>query len=539
MRIIRLNGLHLTLEETEECLVAKAAQALSIPLAQIVSLAIIKKALDARRNKPPHFVYAVKICLSDTVILPETLPEGMQLQQFKDEPAIEPSSVASSEALSGRLPVVVIGSGPAGLFAAYTLAERGMSVLLLERGRSIEKRVKDVRIFWEKGVLDPQSNVLFGEGGAGTFSDGKLTSRTKNPYAGWVKKVLVEMGAPPSIMTDAKPHIGTDKLRDAMISLRKKLIEMGCVIQFEAHVTDFMIRQDAIAAVVVNGKQEIKVDKVILAIGQSADDTYHKLDERGVKMEAKPFAMGLRVEHPQTLINSIQYGRWSNHPHLPPAEYFVTAAVREQNRSVYTFCMCPGGQVIGCSALPGFVITNGMSDRQRSGEFANSAVVANVRVDDFALEGEPLSGLAFRSHWEREAYLAGGGGYCAPAQKLSEFIEQKSSGVVGRTSFLPGVKAARLAEVLPKFVADALRVGIKQFDKKMPGFISREAHLIGVETRTSSPVRICRGSDGQSENVRGLYPCGEGAGYAGGIISSSLDGIKAAQNVIAAINGCQ
>lgn len=538
MRVIQLNGLQLTLDEKEECLVAKAADVLGIPVAGVVSWFIIKKALDARRNKPPHFVYAVKISLADNVALPETLPEGIQIKMFNDEPAIGPSLIGTSRALSGKLPVVVIGSGPAGLFAAYMLAVKGVSVLLLERGRTIDKRIKDVRTFWEKGLLKPESNVLFGEGGAGTFSDGKLTSRTKNPYAGWVKKVLVEMGAPQTILTDAKPHIGTDGLREVIIHLRKKLIELGCIFQFESRVTDFIIRHDAIAAVIVNGQLEIEADQVILAIGQSADDTYYRLDERGVKMEAKPFAMGLRVEHPQALINAIQYGRWSNHPHLPPAEYFITAAAGDLNRSIYTFCMCPGGQVIGCGALPGVLITNGMSNRQRSGEFANSAVVANVRVEDFAVGGGPLSGLAFRSSWEREAFVAGGRSYCAPAQKLSEFIEQKFSGVVGRTSFLPGVKAARLADVLPDFVADALRIGIKQFDKKMPGFISQEAHLIGVETRTSSPVRICRGADSQSENVRGLYPCGEGAGYAGGIISSALDGIKAAQHVIAAINGC-
>ena len=534
MRVIQLNGLQLTLDETEECLVAKAADVLGIPAGGIVEWSIIKKAMDARRNKPPHFVYAVKISLADNV----TLPEGIQIKMFNEEPANSPSLTAISRASSGKLPVVVIGSGPAGLFAAYMLAVRGVSVLLLERGRPIDNRVKDVRTFWEKGLLEPESNVLFGEGGAGTFSDGKLTSRTKNPYAGWVKKVLVEMGAPQTILTDAKPHIGTDGLREVIMHLRKKLIELGCIFQFESRVTDFIIRHDAIAAVIINDRQEVEADQVILAIGQSADDTYHKLDERGVKMEAKPFAMGLRVEHPQALINAIQYGRWSNHPHLPPAEYFITAAADDLNRSIYTFCMCPGGQVIGCGAIPGVLITNGMSNRQRSGEFANSAVVVNVRVEDFATEGNPLSGLAFRSSWEREAFVAGGRNYCAPAQKLSEFIEQKFSGVVGRTSFLPGVKAARLADILPEFIADALRIGIKQFEKKMPGFISQEAHLIGVETRTSSPVRICRGADSQSENVRGLYPCGEGAGYAGGIISSALDGIKAAQNAIAAINGC-
>jgi uncharacterized protein len=539
MKVLRLNGLTLTLDEKEERLAAKAALVLGIPATDVGGLSIIKKALDARRNRPPHFVYAVKISLNDAVVLPETLPDGIQLQPFRDDPAILPSSAGSMGAFSGRRSVVVIGSGPAGLFAAYTMAVSGISVLLLERGRPVEERVSDVRTFWEKGALNPQSNVLFGEGGAGTFSDGKLTSRTKNPYAGRVKKVLVEMGAPPTILTDAKPHVGTDQLRNVMIQLRKKLISLGCGIQFDAHVTDFIIQQDKMAALVVNGKQEIQAEQVILAMGQSADDTYQILAERGVKMEPKPFAMGLRVEHPQTLINAMQYGRWSNHPHLPPAEYFVTAAVREQNRSVYTFCMCPGGRVIGCSAFPGYLITNGMSNSERSGEFANSAVVVNVRVEDFVKEGEPLSGLAFRGFWEKKAFEAGGGSYQAPAQKLSEFVEQKFSGVVGRTSFLPGVQAARLEEVLPKFIADALRGGMKQFARKMPGFVSQDAHLIGVETRTSSPVRICRGADGQSENVRGLYPCGEGAGYAGGIISSALDGMKAAKSVMAAISGCR
>lgn len=539
MRVIRLNGLKLTLDEQEECLPAKAALALGMPAESIASLSVIKKALDARRNRPPHFVYAVKICLTGDADLPELLPEGIRMEPFFDGPDIFTPQGRRQLPEAETLPVVVVGSGPAGLFAAYTLAISGMPVLLLERGRPVEKRAVDVRSFWEEGLLKPESNVLFGEGGAGTFSDGKLTSRTKNSYAGWVKNVLVEMGAPPSILTDAKPHVGTDRLRQVVINLRKKLISLGCDIRFEALVTDLIIRQDKMAAVAVSGREEISAKQVILAIGQSADDTYGILNQRGVKMAPKPFAIGLRVEHPQSLINTIQYGQWSKHPKLPPAEYFITAAVREKNRSVYTFCMCPGGQVIGCSAFPGLVVTNGMSHHKRSGEFANSAVVANVRVDDFAIAGEPLCGLAFRREWEEKAFEAGGGNYSAPAQKLSEFVSQKFSGVVGRTSFLPGVKPARLSEVLPDFTADALREGILQFGRNMPGFISQEAHLIGVETRTSSPVRICRGSDGQSENIRGLYPCGEGAGYAGGIISSALDGIKAAKSVMVATNGCR
>ena len=528
MKVFRLNGLKLTLDEREEDLTSKAARALGILTGDIDSLQVLRKALDARRNRPPHFVYAVKIVVSDQILPPEIMPEGMQISPFQDDPTVDPSTPV----LKVKQPVVVIGSGPAGLFAAYALAVKNIPVVLLERGRPVEQRIKDVALFWDKGVLDSQSNVLFGEGGAGTFSDGKLTSRSKNPYAGWVKKVLVEMGAPSSVLADAKPHIGTDRLRKVLVNVRQRLLECGCLILFESQVTDIVIRQGAIAALVVNGQEEIQAEHVILAIGQSADDTYYKLSERGVKMEPKPFAMGARVEHPQTLINSMQYGQWSGHPQLPPAEYFVTAALSKQDRSVYTFCMCPGGQVIGCSAFPGTVITNGMSRQARSGEFANSAAVVNVRIDDFLSWGWPLGGLEFRKHWEQKAFVAGGGNYCAPAQKLNDFVHGKISGEVGKTSFLPGVKSVDLSEVFPFFVTEALRAGLGQINRKMPGFLFDDAHLIGVETRTSSPVRICRTADGQSETVRGLYPCGEGAGYAGGIISSALDGIKAALNII-------
>lgn len=560
MKEIRLNGLTLALDEKEESLKEKATRALGAAPSDILSCRIVKKALDARRSKPPRFVYALHISLKDNVILPDVLPEGLQIQRREEEPDDFPVTCETKEATScvsartesasplhdgpfgkaakGKIkPVVVIGSGPAGLFAAYRLALDAFPVILLERGRPVEKRAADVRSFWERGLLHPESNVLFGEGGAGTFSDGKLTSRSKNPAAGWVRKVLVEMGAPEAILTDAKPHIGTDRLRQVILRLRQKLVQMGCDVRFESRVTDFVIRSGKMAAVAVNDRQEIETDCVILAIGQSADDTYRLLRERGVSMEPKPFAMGLRAEHPQELINAIQYGLWAGHPQLPPAEYFVTAALEEQDRSVYTFCMCPGGQVIGCSAFPGRVITNGMSNAARSAAFANSAVVVNVRADDFARAGDPLSGLAFRDFWEKKAFAAGGGNYHAPAQKLAEFVEGKFSGVVGRTSFLPGVRAVRLSEVLPDFVANALREGLRRINQRMPGFIFPEAHLIGVETRTSSPVRIRRGRDGQSENVRGLYPCGEGSGYAGGIISSALDGLKAAQSVAEATGG--
>ena len=529
MKIFRLAGIKLELGESEESLAAKAAAALSISHDNILAVEVIRKAIDARRNKPPHFVYVVKVRVSGSVNPPAEFKNGITLQEVKDKPQVPLLVTAGLP----ELPVVVIGSGPAGLFAAYVLAQRNIPVILLERGTKVEERIKDVQAFWEDGILNPQSNVLFGEGGAGTFSDGKLTSRTKNPYSSWIKQVLMEMGAPQAILTEAKPHIGTDLLRKVIINLRRKLIETGCEIRFSAQVTDFIISYGAISALIVNEKEKIKTSQVILAIGQSADDTYLRLFERGVKMEAKPFAIGLRVEHPQELINSIQYGQWRNHPQLPPAEYFVTAALSGLNRSVYTFCMCPGGEVIGCGNASDIVITNGMSNSRRNGEFANSAVVVNVREDDFVEDDRPLSGLNFRRRWEQQAFLLGGSNFSAPAQRLIDFMQNKRSSVIGRTSFRPAVKPSSLTEALPEFVTQSLRLGIAVFDQKMPGFITEDAHLIGVETRTSSPVRICRRADGQSESFEGIYPCGEGAGYAGGIISSALDGIKAAQNLIA------
>jgi uncharacterized protein len=532
MKTLRISGIKLALNENENSLRAKVATILDISVDNIASMEIIRKAIDARRHRPPHFVYVIKVSVSSCIKLPLELEKGIKLQEINELQEVPLLSSVSAQ----KYPVVVVGSGPAGLFASYILTQRGIKTLVLERGTPVEQRVKDVEDFWRKGVLNSQSNVFFGEGGAGTFSDGKLTNRADNPYSFWVKKILVEMGAPPEILSDAKPHIGTDKLRQVIVNLRKKLSDMGCRIDFGAQVTDFLVHQGEISAIVVNRKDEIKTNHVILAIGQSADDTYAKLFECGFQMKAKPYAMGLRVEHPQELINSMQYGKWRNHPQLPSAEYFIKASLPDLNRSVYTFCMCPGGSVIGCSAFEGFLITNGMSNARRSGKFANSAIVVNVSADDFVSGNDPLEGLKFRQIWERKAFLSGGSSYHAPAQKMMDFLQGRKIAAVGKTSFMPGVKPALLQKLLPEFIINSLKRGIAEFDKKMPGFITQEANLIGVETRTSSPVRICRRSDGQSENIRGLYPCGEGAGYAGGIISSALDGIKAAQNLIENLN---
>jgi len=572
--VLNINGMTLSLGERETLLPARVASLLGLSEGAITELKVVRRSIDARRSRPPRFVFLLVVRLADGVgWRPGTGQEasGVSVTEMPDIPeepqgpagGVSTGSATCKPRLAGgdlgrnqeqaaSLPgspalragsfnpgprPVVAGCGPAGLFAALTLAAKRMPVLLLERGKAVPERLSDVRAFWERGVLNPESHVHFGEGGAGTFSDGKLTTRIKNPYTAWVKRVLTEMGGPADILTDARPHIGTDRLREVVVNLRRRLTEMGCEIRFGAHVTDFLIRERKLVGIVVNGSEEIRADRLILAIGQSASDTYKKLAERGVALAPKPFAMGLRVEHPQEIINRIQYGQWTGHPDLPPADYTLTAKIEALNRSVYSFCMCPGGQVIGCSAETGGVITNGMSRFRRESPFANSAVVVNVRTEDLGGEG-PLAGLDFRRHWEERAFVAGGGNYCAPAQRLMNFLYGRDSLPIGRGSFLPGVRNADLRDLLPHFVVEALKRGFAEFERKMPGFITGEAHLIGVETRTSSPVRILRGEDGQGVNVAGLFPCGEGAGYAGGIVSSALDGIRAAERLAMSPGGC-
>ncbi|MEI8173989.1 MAG: NAD(P)/FAD-dependent oxidoreductase [Deltaproteobacteria bacterium] len=525
---LRISGIVIHPGEGEEVLTSKIALILDISTKSISSLTVVRKSVDARRRKPPRFIYVVDISLHDDVYPTVQTCKGIRIEAIPEEKR-PPCPVVITK--PQKRPVIV-GSGPAGLFAALILVERGVSPLLLERGRAIPERIADVRTFWEKGVLNPESHVYFGEGGAGTFSDGKLTSRAKNPYTAWVKETFVDMGAPSEILTDAKPHIGTDRLRDVVINLRRTLAERGCEIRFQSRASDFLVSHGRVEGVVVNGNEEIRTNHLIMAPGQSADDTYKKLHDRGVCLVPKPFAIGLRVEHPQALINAIQYGRWHDHPELPAAEYFLTAKLTGLKRSVYTFCMCPGGSVIGCSPEKGVVVINGMSNYRRDGAYANSAVVVNVHPDDFeGAQGHPLGGLIFRRRWEEKAFILGGGNYHAPAQRLVDFMKDQKSALPGATTFSPGVKIASMHETLPGFVVDALLQGFLQFEGQMRGFITAEATLIGVETRTSSPVRILRNPDGQSVNVSGLYPCGEGAGYAGGIVSSALDGIRIAESL--------
>ena len=535
--VIKINGLSLSVGESEVLLPTRAASLLGVPNGAVTDVRIIRKSLDARRARPPRFIYLLSVRLPDGI--PVSVDKTAAGVTVTEEIAIPEEGQAVSSGTAHPMPErrpVVVGCGPAGLFASLVLAGRGIPVLLLERGKAIPERLPDVRTFWEKGILNPESHVHFGEGGAGTFSDGKLTTRVKNTHTGWVKRVLADLGAPAEILTDVRPHIGTDRLREVVVNARRRLIEMGCEVRFGARVTDFVLQGGRLVGIVVNGSEEIRADRLVLAMGQSADDTYEKLAERGIALEPKPFAVGFRVEHLQETINRIQYGRWAGHPDLPPADYFLTAKIKERDRSVYSFCMCPGGRVIGCSDRPGGLITNGMSRFRRDSPYANSAVVVNVRIEDLGSTSS-LAGLTFRRYWEERAFLAGGGDYCAPVQRLTDFLKGKEGDCVGETSFLPGVRQAELKNVLPPFVIEAMKAGFTEFERKMPGFITREAVLFGVETRTSSPVRIIRDPDGQSVTTTGLFPCGEGAGYAGGIISSALDGIRAAEHLIGSL-GC-
>jgi len=529
MKRWRIEGVPLALDEDEQLLYSKVAAMLHINENHIGDPQVVRKSLDARRNRSPHFIYNVAFTVGDDWSAHEDLPSGVKLSSVPAEPA----PVTFAPVLQAGEKVIVVGCGPAGLFAALFLALQRCPVLLLERGKAVEERHLDVQSFWEQGMLLPDSNVYFGEGGAGTFSDGKLTSRVRNPYTDWVKKALVEMGAAPEILTDAKPHIGSDRLRKVLVNLRKRLMSLNCQISFNSKMTDLIIHKNHLEGIIVNGAGEVKTAHLVLAIGQSSEETYRLLEERGVELGRKAFAMGLRIEHPQEHINRIQYGRWTGHPVLPPADYTLTARVPELKRSVYSFCMCPGGQVIGSSSGEGGIVTNGMSLSARNGIYANSAIVVNVLPEDYEDYGTSgLSGLAFRRTWEEKAYNAGGRTYKAPAQGLINFLEDHDSPAIGATSFLPGVRAASLRSILPDYVYDSIRLGLRQFQQAMPGFITAEANLIGVETRTSSPVRITRGDDGQSTTVRGIYPCGEGAGYAGGIISSALDGVRAALQIL-------
>jgi uncharacterized FAD-dependent dehydrogenase len=413
------------------------------------------------------------------------------------------------------------------------LAEYGLTATIIERGEPVEQRALTVQQFWKDGTLNPESNVQFGEGGAGTFSDGKLTCRSKDLLVPWILDKLAAFGAPPEVCYLAKPHIGTDRLRTVIAAIRNELLDKGFEIRFGCRMTNLTIKDGSVTAVIVNETEEISCEQLILATGHSARDTFELLERLQVPLQRKPFAMGLRVEHPQELMDRIQYGN-QKQLNLPAADYAVAWNNNTSGRSAYSFCMCPGGVVVGGSSEVGGVVTNGMSGQQRNTPFANSALVVNVREDDFEGPG-PLAGVRLQRRWEQRAFELGGGQYRAPAQNLLDFLRLPGKGAV-KTSYRPGVCETELDTVLPQFIIETLREGIADFGRKLRGFVTAEATLIGIESRTSSPVRILRDSSFESVGVKGLYPAGEGAGYAGGIMSSAVDGIRIADCIAARLS---
>lgn len=513
------------LDGTEQDLIKQAAARLKVAPAEIRSLKLYKKSVDARKKDDVHFICTVEV---DCIL--KRPPKDSKITEA------EPYRYVLPEGKPRALRPVVVGFGPAGLFAALILAQAGQRPIVFERGSAVEKRKEQVEHFWETGELNPDCNVQFGEGGAGTFSDGKLNTGTKDSRSRKVLEEFVAAGAPPEILYLAKPHIGTDRLPCAVKAIREQILSLGGEVHFETALKKILIKEGKVTGVEVKPQDgstyTVDTDRLILAVGHSARDTFEMLHSLGIPMEQKPFSIGARIEHPQSLIDRAQYGRFAGHPNLGAADYKLAVHL-ENGRGVYTFCMCPGGSVVAAASEPGRLVTNGMSNFARDGANANAALLVGVGPQDFGDE-HPLAGMEFQRRLEAEAFCLGGGNYHAPVQRVEDFLKRvptKSLGDVQPT-YLPGVTPCNLDDCLPNFITDSMRQGIQLMNRKLRGFSFPDALLTAVETRSSSPVRVLRGENFQSPLAQGLFPCGEGAGYAGGIISAAVDGIKCAEQVI-------
>lgn len=525
--MIRINDIYLPLGFTEKTLYERAAKAIGVKPSDISGLKLVKRSVDARKKNDVHFTAAVELSVPDEAAILKEYPPN-KVSRADDEPYRVPH-------LPPRVHrPVVVGFGPAGMFAALRLAQSGLRPIVLERGLDVDARTEAVENFRRNGVLSEQTNVQFGEGGAGTFSDGKLTTGIKDPRIKHVFRELVRFGAPEEILYNAKPHIGTDVLRNVVKALRSEVISLGGEVRFGAaltripqkngHVTGAVFMQDGT-------EQELDTDSIILATGHSARDTFAYLSGAGISLERKVFAMGVRIEHLQSDVDKSLYGSFAGHPALPPAEYKYAVHL-PGGKSLYTFCMCPGGYIIAAASEEGTVVTNGMSCHARNAENANSALLVNVTPED--LDGDdPLEGARLQRSIERAAFIAGGSDYSAPISLAGDFIASRVSTAPGKVipSYTPNVKFADIGVVFPDYITGTIRAGLPLLAAKASFFADPEAVLTAPETRSSSPVRIVRGGDLQSVSLKGLYPCGEGAGYAGGIVSAAVDGLKCAEAV--------
>ena len=520
--MLRINQLKLKPGHSKEQLEKKLCSFLKIKKEDLKKYHIVKQSVDARKKPDIYFSYTIDVCV---------LHEKDILKKMKNKvsPVNDIIYKIPEGAPLNKRPVIA-GFGPAGLFAGYILALSGYRPVICERGRQVEKRYEDVKKFWETGILDTVSNVQFGEGGAGTFSDGKLNTVVKDPSGRnkFVLETFVKFGAPEAILYEQKPHIGTDILIKVVKNMREEIIRLGGTVNFESQITDIVIENNTIKKVIVNGSNEIVTDTLILAVGHSARDTFEMLYGKNISMQAKSFAVGVRIEHPQEMINKCQYAD-ADMTYLPTAPYRLTSNL-PNGRGVYTFCMCPGGYVVNASSEEGRLAVNGMSYSKRDGRNANSAVIVTVTPDDFK-DKTALAGVYFQRELEEKAFRAAGGK--VPVQRFEDFCNNKISesfGVV-KPCICGEYAFADVRGILPKVLGDSIEEGIKDMDKKIHGFAMGDAVLSGVESRTSSPIRINRASDFESD-IKGFYPCGEGAGYAGGITSAAMDGIKVAEGVI-------
>ncbi|MCX7950621.1 MAG: NAD(P)/FAD-dependent oxidoreductase [Clostridiales bacterium] len=525
---IRVNNIRISIDDSIDKVLDKACKEAKVNKKDIWDYKILKESIDARRKNKIDLVYHVEFkCNNESKVVAKANSKDVLL----DTTELDEVFTYGDKKLEKR--PIVVGTGPAGLFAGLVLAKNGYTPYILERGSCVEKRTKDIQGFWNTGKLNLESNVQFGEGGAGTFSDGKLTTRIKDTRISYVLEEFVEAGAPPEIMYSGKPHIGTDILQTVVKNIREKIKSLGGEVKFDSKVTDIIVKNGEIKGVVVNNEYEIYSDVVIFAIGHSARDTYEMLLNRGIEFEQKPFAIGVRIEHLQSMIDENQYGAFAKHPKLRAADYKLTYTSKTYNRPCYSFCMCPGGLVVAAASEDKRLVTNGMSEYRRDRDNANSAIVVGVGSNDFS-SSHPLAGVEFQRHYEALAYKVGGGDYIAPVQLVGDFLKDEVSKKIGKVnpSYTRGYNFANLKDCLPDIVVKVLKEGIMDFDRKIKGFASFDAVLTGIETRTSAPIKILRTEEFESSTIRGLYPSGEGAGYAGGIMSAAVDGIKTAEKIM-------